>query len=131
MRLTGAKRLQKQLADLPEEVRAELTKVIRRNTEAGARMARQLVPVASGQLKGWIHTKYDSEDGFRGSVEAAPPTKEAQVKARAIEFGRKRGNRGSTNPAPYMRIMQSHLGKRFKTQIRNAIRKAARSAVNG
>lgn len=130
MRVEGAKRLQKQLRDLPAETRAEVTKVIRRNTEAGARMARQLVPVASGQLKGWIRTEYDS-GGMRGSIEAAPPEAEAQKKARAVEFGRKQGNRGITNPAPYMQIMQSHLGKRFKNSIRNAIRKAARNAVNG
>lgn len=131
MRVEGARKLQRQLKELPEDVRDEVAKVIRRNTEAGARMARQLVPVASGQLKGWIHTKYDTQDGFRGSVEAAPPTKEAQIKARAVEFGRKEGNRGVTNPSPYMRIMQSHLGKRFKNNIRNAIRKAARKATNG
>ena len=131
MRVTGARKLQRQLSELPEEVRAEVAKVIRRNTEAGARMARQLVPVQSGELKGWIHTKYDTEDGFRGSVEAAPPTKEAQIKARSVEFGRREGNRGVTNPAPYMRIMQSHLGKRFKNNIRNAIRRAARKVTNG
>jgi len=131
VRVTGAKKLQRQLRELPEDVREEVAKVIRRNTEAGARMARHLVPVNSGELKNWIYTKYDTEDGFRGSVEAAPPTKEAQIKARAVEFGRTKGNRGVTNPAPYMQIMQKHMGKRFKNSIRNAIRKAARSAVNG
>jgi hypothetical protein len=112
-------------------VQEEVQKVIRRNTEAGARMARQLVPVASGQLKAWIHTKYDTQDGFRGSIEAAPPTKEAQIKARAVEFGRTKGNRGETQAAPYMRIMQSHLGKKFRNNIRNAIRRAVRKATNG
>lgn len=130
MRVEGANRLRKQLKDLPKETRDQVTKVIRRNTEAGARMARGLVPVASGQLKGWIYTKYD-DGGMSGSVEAAPPEKEAQIKARSVEFGAKRADRGETNPSPYMRIMQRHLGKRFKNSIRNAIRKAARSAVNG
>jgi hypothetical protein len=131
MRVTGAKKLSKQLRDLPDDVRAEVDKAIRRNTEAGARLARQLVPVESGELKGWIHTKYDQQDGLRGSVEAAPPTKEAQIKARSVEFGRSKGDRGSTSPAPYMRIMQEHLGKRFRNSIRAAIRKAVRSSVNG
>jgi hypothetical protein len=131
VRLTGARRLQRQLKQLPQEVQEEVQKVIRRNTEAGARMARQLVPVASGQLKAWIHTKYDTQDGFRGSIEAAPPTKEAQIKARAVEFGRTKGNRGKTQAAPYMRIMQSHLGKKFRNNVRNAIRRAARKVTNG
>jgi hypothetical protein len=131
VRVTGARRLQRQLKQLPQEVQEEVQKVIRRNTEAGARMARQLVPVASGQLKAWIHTKYDTQDGFRGSIEAAPPTKEAQIKARAVEFGRTKGNRGKTQAAPYMRIMQSHLGKKFRNNVRNAIRRAARKVTNG
>jgi len=131
MRIMGDRRLRRQLQELPAEVRAEVEKTIRRNTEAGARLARQLVPVESGQLKGWIHTKYDTQDGFRGSVEAAPDTAEAQKKARAVEFGRQKGNRGTTNPAPYMRIMQAHLGKRFRNTIRNAIKRAAKKAVSG
>ena len=130
MRLTGAKRLQKQLADLPEEVRAELTKVIRRNTEAGARMARQLVPVASGQLKGWIHTKYES-DGLTGSVEAAPPTKEAQTKANAVEFGRKKGNRGTTAAQPYIRLAQKTQVPKFQRSVKSAIRRGLKEATNG
>lgn len=130
MRVEGAKRLSRQLKDLPVEMRAEVSKTIRRNTESGARLARQLVPVDTGELKGWIHTKYDS-GGMRGSIEAAPETKEAQIKARAVEFGRKKGNRGTTEPAPYMRIMQSHLGKRFRTSIKRAIKKAAKQAVSG
>ena len=76
---------------MPEAVEKQMVKSIRRNTEAAARMARSLVPVASGELKGWIHTKYEKRpDEYIGSVEAPPPTQEAQVKARAIEFGRKK-----------------------------------------
>jgi hypothetical protein len=131
MRVSGDIRLRRQLRELPEEVRNEVEKTIRRNTEAGARLARKLVPVDKGQLKAWIFTKYDTEDGFRGSVEAAPPTKEAQIKARAVEFGRTKGERGTTSPAPYMRIMQKHLGKRFRNSIRAAIKKAARRVTNG
>ena len=130
MRVEGARRLRRQLQQLPVEVEAEITKTIRRNTEAGARLARQLVPVDSGQLKGWIFTKYDN-GGLTGSIEAAPDTAEAQKKARAVEFGRQKGNRGTTSPAPYMRIMQAHLGKRFRNTIRNAIKRAAKKAVSG
>ena len=143
MRVTGGKKLGKQLRNLPDNVRSEVEKAIRRNTEAGARLARQLVPVDTGELKGWIFTKYDTQDGLRGSIEAAPPEKEAQIKARAVEFGRRNervgtGTRtknlaatGQTGEQPYMRIMQKHLGKRFRNSIRAAIRKAVRSSMNG
>ena len=130
MRVEGAKRLSRQLKDLPVEVQAEVAKTIRRNTEAGARLARQLVPVDSGELRGWIFTKYNP-GGLTASVEAAPDTAAAQKKARAVEFGRRKGNRGTTEPAPYMRIMQSHLGKRFRNSIKRAIKKAAKQAVSG
>lgn len=129
MRVEGTRRLRRQLQDLPEEIKGEITKTIRRNTEAGARLARQLVPVASGELKGWIFTKYDN-GGLTASIEAAPDTAEAQKKARAVEFGRQKGNRGTTSPAPYMRIMQQHLGKRFRNNIKRAIKKAAKQAVS-
>lgn len=130
MRITGAKKLKRKLTDLPAEVQAEIGKTIKRNTEKGARMARTLVPVDSGELKGWIHTKY-SADGMQGSVEAAPPEREAQIKARAVEFGRKKGDRGETAPAPYMRIMQRHLGKTFRNSIKRAVKKAAKAAFSG
>jgi len=131
VRVVGAKKLSKQLRDLPDAVRIDVEKAIRRNTEAGARMARQLVPVESGELKGWIFTKYDTQDGFRGAVEAAPPTKQAQIKAGSVEFGRTKGDRGTTSPAPYMRIMQKHMAKRFKASIKAAVNKAARRVTNG
>jgi len=130
MRIEGAKKLRRQLRDMPQEVQIEVSKTIRRNTEAGARLARQLVPVASGELKGWIFTKYDN-GGMTASIEAAPDTKDAQTKARAVEFGRKNGLRGTTSPAPYMRIMQQHLGNRFRNSIKRAIKNAARKAVTG
>lgn len=141
MRVEGAKRLRHQLNRLPDEVQAEVAKVVRRNTESGARLARRLVPVKTGELKGWIYTKYDW-GGMRGSVEAAPETKEAQTKARAVEFGRnnartaagtrtkKIASTGRTAASPYMRIMQRHLGKRFRSSIKAAIRKAARRTVS-
>jgi hypothetical protein len=124
-------------------VRSDVEKAIRRNTEAGARLARQLVPVESGELKGWIHTKYDTQYGFRGAVEAAPPTKEAQIKALSVEYGRKYARTadgtktinvaatGQTREQPYMRIMQKHMAKRFKASIKAAVNKAARRVTNG
>lgn len=127
MKITGQKKLMRELKELPIDARTNIRKVIKRNAEAGARMARTLVPVDSGELKGWIHTDY-SQDGMGASIEAAPKDKESQIKAKAVEFGRTKGTKGTTNPAPYMRIMQSHLGKRFRNSIKGAIKKAAREA---
>ena len=103
MKVTGAKKLARQFDKMPEAVEKQMIKSIRRNTEAAARLAKALVPVDSGELKKMIFTQYENRDGvYQGSVEAAPPTKDAQVKAKAVEFGRKKGNRGTTAAQPYM-----------------------------
>lgn len=132
MRVTGAKKLAKQFDQMPDKVEAQIVKSIRRNTEAAARLARSLVPVASGELKGWIHTKYEKRPGeYLGSVEAAPPTKEAQTKANAVEFGREKGNRGTTAAQPYIRLAQKQQGPKFKKSIKSAIRRGIKEATNG
>ena len=130
MRIDGAKKLQSQLRNAPEAVRKNLQKAIRLNTEQAASMARRLVPVASGELKGWIHTKYES-DGLTGSVEAAPPTKEAQTKANAVEFGRKKGDRGTTAAQPYIRLAQKTQVPKFQRSVKSAIRRGLKEATNG
>lgn len=130
MKIMGAEKLAKQLRQVPDSARVHVVKAIKRNVEQGAKVARTLVPVDSGELKGWIFTQY-ADGGMTGSVEAAPPTADAQKKARAVEFGRKKGNRGTTEANPYIRTARSFLAKKFKNSIRSAIRKAAKEAMSG
>ena len=132
MKVTGANKLAKQFDKMPEAVERQVVKSIRRNTEAAARLARNLVPVATGELKGWIYTKYERGDHeFSGSVEAAPPTEYGQQKSRAIEFGRKKGNRGTTGEHPYIRTAQKIQGPKFRKSVAAAIRRGIKEAVNG
>ena len=128
--LTGDKALIRKLSQLQPKTRAMLQRTIQRNTEEGARVARALAPAKTGETKADIFTQY-SLDGMKGSVEAAQPTKEAQIRAKAIEFGRKSGIRGTTAPQPYIRPTQEFLGKKFGRSIRRAVKKAAREAMNG
>ena len=86
MKFTGGKRLARKLSQLPEASRNNLRKTIQRNTEEGARVARALAPMREGETKADIHTLYDL-DGMKGSVEAAQPDRESQIRAKAIEFG--------------------------------------------
>lgn len=130
MKVTGAKVLVRQMRQIPDEVRANVKKTIRKHTESTANLARRLVPEATGELKGWIHTKYDA-DGMAGSVEAAPPTKEAQRKALAVEFGRKKGDRGTTAAQPYIRGAQAVAAPKFSKAIKAAVRRGLREATNG
>lgn len=132
MKVTGARKLSKQFRRMPDAVEKQMIKSIKRNTEAAARLARGLVPVDSGQLKGWIHTEYQNGDGvYQGSVEAAPPEKDAQIKAKAVEFGRKKGNRGTTAAQPYIRLAQKLQGPKFKKSMKAAIRRGIKEATNG
>ena len=130
MKIMGAKKLAKELRQLPDSVRVHVSKAIKRNTEQGAKIARTLAPIDTGELKNWIFTQY-SNDGMTGSVEAAPPKEEAQMKAMAVEFGRSKGDRGTTEPNSYIRTARSFLAKKFKSSIKSALRKAAREATNG
>lgn len=132
MKVTGARKLAKQFDKMPEAVEKQMIKSIRRNTEAAARLAKALVPVDRGQLKGWIYTKYENSDGvYQGSVEAAPATKDAQIKAKAVEFGRKKGDRGTTAAQPYIRLAQKQQGPKFKKSMKAAIKRGIKEATNG
>jgi len=128
MKVYGADLLAKQLRKMPKTIEAQVAKAIKRNTEQAARTARSLVPVKSGELKAWIFTKYD-DNGLTGSVEAAPPTKDAQTKAKAVEFGREKGNRGKTAAQPYIRLAQKMHRKKFQTGIKSAVRRGMKDAL--
>ena len=128
MKIHGGHRLAKQISNMPKTIQAHVAKAIKRNTEQAARTARSLVPVKSGELKAWIFTKYD-DNGLTGSVEAAPPTKDAQTKAKAVEFGREKGNRGKTAAQPYIRLAQKMQRKKFQTGIKSAVRRGMKDAL--
>ncbi|NBT32837.1 MAG: hypothetical protein EBT13_13320 [Rhodobacteraceae bacterium] len=130
MKVDGAKKLARQLQAMPAAVRSNLQKSVRLNTEQAANMARRLVPIKSGELKGWIHTQYEA-DGMTGSVEAAPPTKAAQIKAKAVEFGREKGERGKTAAQPYIRLAQKLQKPKFQRSMRSAVRRGMKEATSG
>tara|TARA_B110000977_G_scaffold201644_1_gene297450 strand:+ start:4543 stop:4941 length:399 start_codon:yes stop_codon:yes gene_type:complete len=132
MRVTGAKKLMKQFDKIPEAVERQMKKTIKRQTEATARLARNLVPFTSGELKAMIHTKYQNDkDEYFGSVEAAPPNKNDQIKAGAVEFGRTKGDRGTTEAQPYIRLAQKLQGPKFKKSMKAAIKRGIKEATNG
>lgn len=128
--MTGGRRLVRQIKDMPEAVREEIVRQIAKTTEQAAKVARMLVPVATGELKGWIRTSY-SPQGMMGVVDAAPKgDRKAHAKARSVEFGRKQGERGTTAAQPYIRRAQSYVAKGFSGRIRSAIRKGVKRATS-
>ena len=129
MKVDAAK-LIKQLETMPAAVERNLVKSVRLNTEQAANMARRIVPVKSGELRGWIHTIYEA-DGLTASVEAAPPTKQAQIKAKAVEGGRHNTATGSAAAQPYMKIARKLQAKKFGKSIKSAVRRGMKEATNG
>jgi len=132
MKITGAKKLARQLGDLPDASRAHIQKAIRLNVEEGARVARTLAPVLSGETRDQITTEF-ALDGMSGTVliidnDAAQADKD---RAYAIEHGRKAGDRGTTQGAHYAWRTRAYLAKKFKNRIARAIRRAAREVSNG
>jgi len=132
MRLLGSRKLIRQLSRLAPGVRDNLNATINKQVQKGVRIARVLVPEDTGQLKGWINGRVDvSQNGVYGIIDAAPDTPEAQKKARAVEFGRTRGDAGIAAAQPYIRPTQQYLAKGYRAAIKRAINKAAKETVRG
>lgn len=130
MKLFGADKLVKQMRAVPAEVRVAVSAAVKKGTEETANIARTLAPVSTGETKSMIFTKY-SDDGMSASVEAAPETKDEQIKTRAIEFGRRKGNKGTTQAHSYIRRAQAYTAKKFKASVKRAMNKALKAATNG
>lgn len=128
MKVTGTARLARQLRALPSVQQGHIVKALAKSAAEGERVARTLVPVDLGHLKAGIHTK-TQDGGMTVSVEAAPAEKEAQIKAKAVEFGRKKGDRGTTEANPFMRRTQAYLAKRVKGRVKRAIKQAAKEVT--
>ena len=145
MKVTGSKKLIRSMKQLPKEVRSEVAKSLERSVKEGVRISKVLAPVDSGDTRDKIHYLIEETDeGLKASVEAAPPEKEAQIKARSIEFGRKQARKGTgtrvkgskpktgtTNPQPYIRPTEDYLVKKNARRVQRAVNKAAKRAFNG
>ena len=139
--------LTRAFSQLPRKQRKYIGDAIRRSVTEGVALAKSMAPVGSGprdpdvgRFKDAIHAKFDVEaHAFVGSIEAAPPTRDAKVKAMSIEFGRqyKGGKKrqpkgrefrdtGRTGPVPVIRRTQSIIGLKHKGRVKRAINKAAK-----
>lgn len=139
--------LTKAFSQLPSKQQKYIQDAIRKSVNEGVALARSMAPVGSGprdpevgRFKDGIHAKFEVEaHAFVGSIEAAPATRDAQVKAMSIEFGRqyKGGKKrqpkgrefrdtGRTDPVPVIRRTQSIIAPKHVGRIKRAMNKAAR-----
>ena len=129
MKVEGDKKLVRQLDRLPQYIQDRLEKTMVRAAKEGVRMARTLVSVDTGEQKSRIFAKFQKLDGeFRASVEAADDTTDQQSKARSIEFGRRDGNRGKTQPVSFIVQTAKILGRKHRARVKSAVNRGAKEA---
>jgi hypothetical protein len=66
-----------------------------------------------------------------GSVEAAQFNGPDQRKAKAVEFGRKNGNRGTTEANPYIQLAQKLQLTKFGRSMKASVKRGIKEATNG
>ncbi|MFG6550298.1 hypothetical protein ACGYLV_14655 [Sulfitobacter sp. M21595] len=132
MKMTGDKKLMRQLKALPENARSHLATAMRRNIEEGEKIANVLAPDVTHETRGNIYSEL-KDDGLTGIVYAIPSDAPQEDKDRAysIEHGRKKGNRGTTEGHKYMWQTRQYLQKKFRGRMRRAVKKAVKEVTNG
>ena len=128
MKVTGVDKLQKHLKALPKEARQEMAKVIKKAGRRGVTAAKAHAPVKTGETRDSVYFKYLGERSKKGTlIGVITATLE---KAWPIEFGRTKGDRGTTEPHPFIRPAQQLLAKTFKGQINRAWNRAAKRVLS-
>lgn len=128
MKVTGHKKLGRQLKNLPKEAHEALEKSIQRTVNAGVRKARSIVPVASGDLKAGINGKVDVRDGeIFGFVNFYDGDFAEGLAASSINYGWGNMQFGYQ----FRREVKSMIGDRHKRTVRRNMNKAIKDAMNG
>ena len=143
MKITGSAKLIQQFRDLPKETHDALKKSIGATVRYGARKAKQIVPVADGDLKKGINSQmHITENGIFGFINFNDGTKEDAIKVGAVNYGRK-GSRtssgtriknsvsktGTTGGYHFIETVKILTGDRNKRATSRAIKKALQEAV--
>tara|TARA_B100001057_G_scaffold500881_1_gene618509 strand:+ start:5190 stop:5630 length:441 start_codon:yes stop_codon:yes gene_type:complete len=136
-----SKGLEAALEKYPRRQRKLIGDAIRNSTLEGVSKARSIAPQDTGKTMRDIHARFEKTPfSFVGSVEATDSSRESQIRALSIEFGRRNTGasrqakgtgklfRGTTEPQSFIRTTYLLLGKKHRGRINRAINKAAREA---
>lgn len=126
MRVTGHKKLMKQLSDLPKEAHEGLANSIERTAKSGARKARSIVPVASGDLKAGInHKVLRKPNAIIGFINFYEGADEDGLAANAINYGWGDMKFGYQ----FRETVKTMIGDRHKRAVKRNIDKAIKKAM--
>ena len=136
MKIVGSKKLIKQLGDLPEATHAALRKSIKNNAKYGERKAKSLVPIntktGSGKTKAGISSNvYEDKNAIYGFINFADGTKKDAIRIASINYGREKGDRGTTEGYNFIGITKLLVAKRSSNSIKRIMKKAIKDAMNG
>ena len=128
MRVTGHKKLMRQMKDLPKEAHKSLEKSVARTVNTGVRKAKAIVPVASGDLKSGINGNVEVNDGeIFGFINFYDGNADEGMAANAINYGWGDMKFGYQ----FRREVKSMLADRHKRTVQRNLNKAIKDAVNG
>ena len=128
MKITGQKKLMRQMKDLPKEAHKALEKSIERTVNSGVRKARSIVPVASGDLKAGINGNVKSKDGeIFGFINFYDGDPSDGFAANAINYGWGNMEFGYN----FRREVKGMLAERHRRTVQRNLNKAIRDAMNG
>jgi len=127
-KITGQKKLMRQLKDLPDASHEALKKSMIATAKTGARKAKAIVPVDTGELKQSINWKYhESGKGLFAFVNFQDGTKENAIKVGVVNYGRRDGTFSGYRfietvkmliAARHMRAVRRNLNKAFREVVR-------------
>ena len=128
MRVTGHKKLMRQMKDLPKEAHKSLEKSVARTVNTGVRKAKAIVPVASGDLKSGINGNVEVNDGeIFGFINFYDGNADEGMAANAINYGWGDMKFGYQ----FRREVKSMLADPHKRTVQRTLNKAIKDAVNG
>ena len=143
MKVLGAKKLMRQMKDLPIETHSSLKKSIERTVKFGAAKAKSIVPVDTGDLKSKISHRVHEKDGnIYGFVNFHDDTQNAAIKVGVVNYGRKgsrtsAGSRikgsvaktGTTGGYGFIEFVKERIGDRHVRTVQRALNKAIKEAM--
>lgn len=128
MKVTGHKKLMRQMKDLPKETHKALEKSVSRTVNFGVRKAKAIVPVASGDLKSGINGNVETKDGeIFGFINFYDGNADEGLAANAINYGWGNMKFGYQ----FRREVKSMLADRHKRTVQRNLNKALKDATNG
>jgi hypothetical protein len=128
VKITGQKKLMRQMRDLPKEVHKSLQTSIQRTVNAGVRKAKAIVPVDTGDLKSGISGNVMSKDGeILGFINFSDGAAPNAIAAASINYGWGNLKFGYQ----FRREVKAMIADRHKRTVQRGLNKAIKDATNG